>query len=305
MAKMTMEGKSQAEKEQSEKCFATAKEVLVNTPQLVIGIKQMQAKQVNAELFLQTTPELAKTLKTLPASLDESIVSENPILDMGISLNVPNVRDSLLAFLNYLGKVGGKHDCAAINKEELDKQSMGISMAMGMGITQVKSLYLAVNDLKLDENMQPVNADARVSMVADDPVGLFRMASMFVPPLAQMQIPDDGKQVALPAGLLPPGSPEVNLSRNGQRLDLIVGGSSELRKLDQSNPAIFWSSLDGGRYYNILADVMKTAPADKRDPEAEEAIRIMQSMSEFQPSIHQTIYPDDKGMVISLELRYP
>ena len=150
------------------------------------------------------------------------------------------------SFMAYLGGAGDKAGCRAIQKKAMDEASMGIAMAMGFGLAQVKTLYVAIDDVKLGKNSQPEKASARFSLIADDPMGMVRMFSMFAPPLATLQVPDDGTSVPLPDGLLPPGMPPVSLTLKEKNLNIIMGdGKAAVTAMDTSNPALFWLTTDG------------------------------------------------------------
>ncbi len=293
--------------EQLQRCFHVAKTVVAHTPEIIMGVKSIQGRTINMEVVLKTTPEVSKSLMAIPAPLKDFEVSADPMLDFGFSANVPKLRDSLLSFMAFLGKTGEKTGCKAIRKKAMDEASMGIAMAMGMGITQVKTLYVAIDDLKLGKKNQPENVSARFSLVADDPMGLVRMLSMFAPPLASIQVPDDGTPVPLPDGLLPAGMPPVNLSLEGKNLDIVAGEKALSRTMDASKPALFWFTSDGPRYYSLFAQLAESAPPTKEmtPEEQKQAADMMRLMGRYQPWMSQMIYPDERGVVVDITVRYP
>jgi len=306
-AVMKQQGKG-GDIEQVQKCFQVAKAVVAHTPEVIMGVKSIQDRTINMEVVLKTTPEVSKRLMTIPAPLNALEVSTDPMVDVGFSANVPKLRDSLLAFMAFLGATGEKAGCQAIRKKAMDEASMGIAMAMGMGITQVKTLYVAIDDVKLGKNSQPEKASARFSLVADDPMGLVRMLSMFAPPLASIQVPDDGTVVPLPNGLLPPGSPAVNLSLKDQHLNAVIGdGKAATRAMDASKPVFFWFTTDGPRYYSIFAQLMESAPPSEEmsAEEQKQAVEMMSLMGRYQPWMSQMTYPDERGIVVDITARYP
>ena len=294
--------------EQVQKCFQVARAVVAHTPEIIMGVKSIQGRTINMEVVLKTTPEVSQALMAIPVPLKTLEVSADPMVDVGFSANVPKLRDSLLSFMAFLGATGEKAGCKAIRKKAMDEASMGIAMAMGMGITQVKTLYVAVDDVKLGKNSQPEKASARFSLVADDPMGLVRMLSMFAPPLASIQVPNDGSAVPLPDGLLPPGSPAVNLSLKDKNLNAVIGdGKAATRTMDASKPVFFWFTTDGPRYYSIFAQLMASAPpsGEMSAEEQKQAVEMMNLMGRYQPWMSQMTYPDERGIVVDITARYP
>ena len=303
---MNLQGQ-QAEVAQAENCMAVAKDVLDNVPEINIGTRSIREKAIHAELLLKMRPELTGIMKTLPASLGKMPVAQKPVFDLGLSMNIPAVRDNLLNFMTWLGEEGKRRGCAAIDADKLNEASVGIAMATGMGLTQVRALYLALNDIAIDKStMQPSRLDARASIVADDPIGLVRMAGMLAPPLAQLQMPKDGETITLGPDVLPPGTPPLAIGLEGKRLDIATAGSDSMTKmLPTDRPALLWSSIDGPRYYGLLGELATMAPPSPDRPDAELGIELMEMMSRMQPSVIQAIYPDDRGMVFDLQLLYP
>ncbi|MBG7602119.1 MAG: hypothetical protein IZT60_06195 [Gammaproteobacteria bacterium] len=293
--------------DQVQKCFEVAKAVVAHAPEVVMGVKSIQGRTINMEVVLKTTPEISKSLMAIPAPLKTFEVSADPMVDFGFSANVPKLRDSLLSFMAFLGATGEKAGCKAIRKKAMDEASMGIAMAMGMGITQVKTLYVAIDELKLGKKSQPENASARFSLIADDPMGLVRMLSMFAPPLATIQVPDDGASVPLPDGLLPTGIPPVSISLKEKNLNIVMGEKAASTTMDASKPAFFWFTSDGPRYYSIFAQLMESAPpSEEMTPqEQKQAIEMMRLMGQYQPWMSQMMYPDERGIVMDITVRYP
>ncbi len=293
--------------DQLQKCFQVAKAVVAHAPEVVMGVKSIQGRTINMEVVLKTTPQVSKSLMAIPAPLKNFEVSADPMVDFGFSANVPKLRDSLLSFMAFLGATGEKAGCKAIRKKAMDEASMGIAMAMGMGITQVKTLYVAIDELKLGKKSQPENVSARFSLVADDPMGLVRMLSMFAPPLATVQVPDDGTLVPLPDGLLPAGIPPVNISLKDKNLNIVMGDKAASTTMDASKPALFWFTSDGPRYYSIFAQLMESAPPSEEitPEEQKQAAEMMRLMGQYQPWMSQMMYPDERGIVMDITVRYP
>ena len=294
--------------EQVQNCFQVAKAVVAHTPEIIIGVKSVQGRTINMEVVLKTTPQVSKSLMAIPAPLKTFEVSADPMVDFGFSANVPKLRDSLLSFMAFLGATGEKAGCKAIRKKAMDETSMGIAMAMGMGITQVKTLYVAIDELKLGKKSQPENVSARFSLVADDPMGLVRMLSMFAPPLATIQVPDDGTSVPLPDGLLPTGIPPVNISLKDKELNILMGDKAATTTMDTSKPALFWFTSDGPRHYSTFAQIMENSPPPNKEMTPEDqkqAADMMRLMGQYQPWMSQMMYPDERGMVMDITVRYP
>ncbi|MEJ2309476.1 MAG: hypothetical protein P8Z31_06580 [Gammaproteobacteria bacterium] len=307
VAAMLTRQEREAEIAQVKNCMAVARDVLDQVPEIIIGTRSVDEKSFHSELLLRTSPELAGIMKTLPASLGKMPVSQKPLLDVGIGMNIPAVRDNLLGLLTWLGEQGERRGCAAIDARKLGEASVGIAMATVMGLTQVQAVYLALDDMAFDEaSRQPVRLDARASIVADDPAGLVRLASIMAPPLAQIRMPQDGETITLGPDVLPPGTPPLDIGLEGKRLDIrTAGNDGPTGRLPEEPAALFRSSIDGPRYYRLVGELAKMSPQSSGDPDAALGIELIEAMARIQPSTTHTIYPDDRGLVFDLQVSYP
>jgi len=277
---------------------------------MVFGARGIEEKRMRATVVLEASPRLTKTLKSLPARLEGMRRVENPVLDFGVGVNIPRLRDGLIELFREIEVAARENGCSAIPAKALQTASMAVGMAMGLGVSQLQGLYVAVNEIKLDPQAKPAEIDMRLSIAADDPVGLLRMAAAFVPPLARLELPQDGKRVRLPAAALPPGSPPVSLSLNGKFLDILVGTTDKKTvPMASKEPALWWSTLDGPRYYSTLGDAIGQAAMkfrkDGDSQETEQALVTMRAVERFAPIVSQRVYPDQRGLVMDFDIRYP
>ncbi|HHL19838.1 MAG TPA: hypothetical protein ENJ33_08890 [Thiothrix sp.] len=287
-------------------CFAVVKAHTKNVPELVFGIKELSEKAIKYEVVVKTAPEVSTVLQGLPNKLTDMKQPTNPIFTLGVNMNMPNLRNALTQYVNFLATSGEEHKCAAINPVELRKSIGGLAMAMTMGASQFKSIFVALDNLELDNNGKPSKVEAFGTVVADDPMALLQMLAMVNPQFATLQLPDNGKPVKLPVGVIPAGlvSPELSLSRQGRLLNMFVGNDQmALEPISVKENTIFWNVTDSKRYYGLMNKVIEQAPETKGE-KTKEVMEVMNALGEFSGVMSQQIGFDKRGVVLDYSISY-
>ncbi len=291
----------------AEACLAVVEDHLENMPELLIGTKDLQKNSMNYEFVLKTSDTVSLTLQSLANKKNISQRIENPIFDMALNLNFIKLRGALTQYLGFLASSGEKHKCKAINPKDIRQATGGIAMAMNMGLTQFKSVYLSVKDIEMDEKMQPKKVDAYASIGTEDPAGLVGMLAMVNPAFMMLKIPAEGKVVQIPAHLIPSKDasiPPIYLSRGEKQLNIMVGNDKPALTAYKSTKAEIMSfSIDEKRYYEKMSTLMEVIPAGDNKEEKETA-EMLKSMSGMMGKGFQTIYADKRGLVIENQMRY-
>lgn len=296
------------EKEKSAKaCLAVAEDHFENMPELLIGTKELSKESMKYELVLKSSEIVSTALQSIANKNNISKRVDNPIFDMALNVNFIKLRGALTQYLGFLASSGEKHKCKEINPKDIRQATGGIAMAMNMGLTQFKSVYVAIKDVELDEKMQPKNVDIYASIGTEDPTGLVSMLAMVNPAFMMLKIPADGKPVKIPANLIPSKNasiPPIYLSRGEKQLNIMVGNDKPtLTDYKSTEPEIMSFSIDEKRYYEKMSSVMKAIPGsdNKQDKDTADMIK---SMSGMMGKGFQRIYGDKRGLVIDYHVRY-
>jgi len=290
-------------------CMAVAEEHVNNMPEILFGTKNLTAKKMDYELLFKTSPDVSSVLQGIANKTNIAKRSENAIIDFGLNINFPNLRDSLTQYSNFLIKSGKTNKCSAIKAQEIRKGMGGMAMVMNMGLSQLKSVYAAVSDVKLDDKMQPKEVDALISIGADDPGGLVAMVGMMSPALMGFQVPADGTAVKLPEGAIPSKGvpmPPVFISRSDKSLNIMVGNDKPaLKDYSSKTPEIMILAMDGKRYYEKVSSIIKTLPKSSMKSSADdEALKMIDSMGGLMGSITEEVSADERGLVIDYHFTY-
>lgn len=288
-------------------CFGVAKKHAEYAQELVFGTKILEEKRIDYEVLLKTSPEVSAVLKGLPNDLQGFKSTADPIFNFGMNVNFANLRDALSQYINFIATTGEKQKCAAINPDQLRKSIGGLSMAMAMGLGQFKAISIAVDNVEIDEATgQPNKVEAFATITAEDPMGLLQMLAMVNPVFATLELPNDGSVVPLPAGMLPPNPvvPTLSLSRKDQSLNILVGNDKPvLQDIELAKSTFLWGKTDNQRYYELLGGVMGNIPQGN-DAEAQEALKLMQSMGNVTGKVSYQVGADDRGLLINYQINY-
>jgi hypothetical protein len=292
-----------------EGCMAVAEEHVNNMPEIVFGTKALAEKNMDYEILFKTSSDVSSVLQTIANKTNIAKRSENAIFDFGININFPKLRDALTQYSSFLIKSGKTNNCSAIQAAKIRKSMGGMAMVMNMGLSQFKSIYASISDVKMGDNNKPEEVEAMVSIGTDDPGGLIAMVGMMSPGLMGFKVPEDGSSVELPKGVIPSKGvplPPVFLSRSDKSLNIMVGNKKPAMKdYSSKTPEIMIFALDGKRYYEQLTSVIKTIPKAKvKDGKDAEAMKLIESMGRMAGFMTQEVFADDRGLVVTYHVKY-
>jgi hypothetical protein len=293
-------------------CLGLARKHIANVPQMIIGITKMEEKAIDYELLFKTSPAVSTVFQGIPNQLTGLKKASNPIIDLGLNINFSKLRDGLTQYTNFLIKTAKEEKCDDVDPMQIRKAVGGLSMAMMMGASQYKSLYVSANEFEIGKNGQPEKIELFASLIADDPTSLLQLLAMTNSAFATLQVPNDGSVVKLPEGLVPPNpatgvTPSISLSRKDKVLNVMVGNDKPaLEDFKTDKPTLLWSFVDTKRYYELLGTIMKTMPQQQQDEQAQkQAIEMMNAMAEYAGKVDTRIGADERGVTIDYSIRYP
>jgi len=172
-----------------------------------------------------------------------------------------------------------------------------------MGI-EVK-FFSRVVDVEMDDKMQPKNVNALVSLGTDDPGGLVAMVGMMSPAMMGFKVPDDGSTVQLPAGAIPSKGkpvPPIFLSRTENSLNIMVGDDKPAMTDYKADVAqISFSGMDGERYLEKFASIMKSLPNMSKD---QDELKMLEAAGGMSGKVLSETSADKRGLVVNYHLQY-
>jgi hypothetical protein len=271
----------------SEVCRSEIRDMAGVMPRITMGYTEMTADEMGTNLIMEFRPDLAAELKTLTAPVRGLGVARGDLFSFGTSIDLNAARDFYSARLDAW-------EAAPYECEEF--QNLNASAAQGRMVLEQPVMPMiysikgflasidAMDGLDVATKTPPTSVDAQFLLSTDNPQGLLAFGSMMNPQLAGLQLQSDGVPVEFP---LPPISPALSnayIAMNEDSIAIAVGEGSESTLADLmqegfADPAPFMSvSMDAGRYYEFMADVMRTASASNDEEMSEEALAAMTEM---------------------------
>lgn len=283
-------------------CMAVASDHIENIPEIVFGTKALDENNIDFEILFKTSEGVGTALKGIANKDNIAKRSENAIIDFGLNIDFKMLREALTDYSTFLVTSAETNKCKNINAVDIRKGMGGMVMAMNMGLSQFKSVYLSVDDIELNKRMQPEKIDAYVSIGSDDPAGLLSMVGMMSPAMMGFQVPADGSVVKLPEGAIPSAGipvPPISVSRTENTLNLMVGNDKPtLVDYSSSIPEILISGMNSKRYYEKLSELMPMNVAD------ETSMKIINSMGDMTGNVDTVISADGRGLAINYKIEY-
>lgn len=299
--------KSKVTDEEMKACTGVIDDHINNMPEIIFGTKSLEVKKMDYELVFKTSTGVSDVFQGIANTTNIAKRSADPIFDMGLNINFQKLGTALTTYSSFLIDSAEAHKCTLIKQKDIRKSMGGMMMVMNMGLSQFKSIYFSLDNLEMNEKMQPEKIDAVLSIGSDSPEGLLSMVGMMSPALAGLKVPKDGSSVKLPEDAIPSRGmpvPPLSISRSDTAINIMIGNDKpELKDYKSEMPEILSIAMDGKRYYEIITKVMKTLPKPK-DSKDEAAIEMMESMGGMMGKIQEEIYADKRGLVIEYHVQY-
>ncbi|KAB7627773.1 hypothetical protein [Alkalilimnicola sp. S0819] len=182
--------------------------------------------------------------------------------------------------------------------------AMGTAMLAG-----IKGVSLAVQELDLDfsgPQPRPRNLRALLSLSAENPTTVLNRLQAVSPELAQVQIPSDGRAVAVPRlGQL---SIPLQLAIRGEHLVLFTGEGLEptldALEAEAAEPnGLWWMAVDYGKLMPVMEGALKAGALDQ-GMSAQEAASLraqLQQLSTLKLRLDGDLDTTERGWVFGLE----
>ncbi len=291
--------------EEVKKCLPVVEDHLKNMPMLIFGTKELTAQKMDYEFVIKTSEEVSEVLQTLANKVNIKQRVDHAIFDIGLNFNIVKLREALSQYSDFLINSAETHQCKNINANDIRKGMGGLIMGMNMGMSQIKTLYVALNNIELKKNMQIDKVAAYASVGTDDPAGLFGMVTLFSPALRNFKIPADGTSIKLPDGALPVSKidlPPIWVNRTKRTLNLLIGTNTfTLKEYFSGPPAMLIMAMDGKRYYEKLSSFLGSIKRNKSDADITE---MMSAIGNSSGSFQEEIYADKRGLTFNYHIKY-
>lgn len=298
-------------------CQGLVDQLAAGVPRMVAGITDVAADGYGLTAAYETAPAISTRLQQLvhPKPLPGMGADGDALFSMGMDIDIPALRESLKTLLRYLAAQGA--ECEWVEPQRLQAAMPQLDLMLGPMLGGLSGMYLELGELRVDpRSLHGADASGGLLLAVSDPQGALAMAAMMNPPLAQLQLNLDGRPVAVPAELLPPGVPAMHLAAGEGLLAVAVGEDSARRAAalltapTGETPMLLGMNYDMARFTGLLAQMMDLmAERMELAGELEQAQELRQQAVGFAASAKQggrmqlSLAPDARGLVIRQQLR--
>ncbi len=272
-------------------CQAEMGAIAANWPRTVIGMRSKDDMKITAThtymkaaMVFESNNKVVLDALTSMQGFIPSYLGKAQVFGMGLGIDANKLSPALSSIWSNM--LEPTYKCAPlVEMQSSTRAANPAALAMFTGMAQgVKGVAMGIQDFSLNmEGPEPQlnSLDAIVSLTAENPAVLFNMAKTFAPPLAHIQLPQDGSAVDLSTML--PIPPEVNvqpmLAVKGKHLVIYNGNkgaaiADALGKEDAVSNGLFNFSMD---YKKMLAPVVPILEMSG-DPEMTEQLQMLKNM---------------------------
>ncbi len=203
-------------------CSALAERLLEGVPRLVFGTTAVSGTSFSSRMLIETDAVVGERLAGLAHPVRGLGESDDALFAFGMGVEIPRLRGGLRELLRYLAAAGG--DCPAVNSAAIDRALPQLEVALGPMTAMFKGMYLELLELEMPPGGEaPAAVSFRAVAEVDDPRGVFAMAGLLNPSLAQLEVPTDGTPTPVPADLLPAAAPPLAVAIRDRSLALGAG----------------------------------------------------------------------------------
>jgi len=284
-------------------CQDDLSQLVSNWPRTVFGTHQLEitdtSVNMKASMVIEGNTDLMRVLAGLRGFIPEHLHSaDNKIMSLGLGLDIAKVTPVLTTLWNDFTQT--KYQCAPLVdiQTEIAKNSpMMTAMFTGMA-SDVKGFSVSLFDFELsNENDQPALKllDSLVTLSVKNPISFFNSVKTFYPPLADLNLPEDGTPVSLNkyVPMLDEFGAQIDVAVKGDNIALYSGEKASetadgLMKQTLINNGVNSFSLDYKKFFTPLFDV--AAMANQELPEE------LNSLKDTDMRIHFLMDYTDNGI---------
>lgn len=296
----------------SPECQSELMSIANNWPLTVMGFDTYDVKPTETTLDVRAVVEsknqvilgaLAKVRGFIPDFGKDAI---NHIMSAGVGMDLGQLAPSLNSIWKDLQTPTFSCQLLAESQYELKQYSPAmIGMFTGMA-NGVKGVNLTVLDYQLaeDDYGSPMveQLDALFSLSAENPTMLIDMVKPFFPPLAQINLPNDGKAVDVTSLLMLPAElgVQAKMAIKGQHLVIYSGDKAEKLADKLAEQALTTNGLvDLSIDYEKMLTPLITAIEQSGEPLPQELLM----MKDYNMQIQMSVDITDKGIEVGSMMR--
>lgn len=273
-------------------CQAEMGAIAANWPRTVLGFRDGKDIQISAERsYMKMSMVVESHNQTVLDALNAvqgylpDYLNGDQVFSMGFGIDANKLSSSMSSIWSNM--LEPAYQCKPLMEmQEGLKASNPAALAMFTGMAQgVKGIGMGVQSFALNLNgPEPQLDDLQgvITLSADQPEVIFNMAKAFAPPLAGIQVPNDGSAVDLATVM--PIPPELNirpmLAVKGKHLVIYNGekGAAIADQLADEEPisnGILGLSID---YKKLLAPLVPVLEQAAADPAVTEQLEVLKHM---------------------------
>ena len=276
--------------ELSDICREEIREASGIVPRIVSGYNDVTTSKLTTNTVLEMRDDIAAGLMTLSSPVPGMGMDHGGFASFGMSLDLLAAREFYEARLDALEADPFKCEYFAEVQAGVAQGRQALNQPMPPIVYGFNGFLAVIDDIgEIDFATQqpPRDVDARLLVANDNAEGLLAMGTMFSPELAALNLQADGKPIELD---LPPFTSQFDeafVAMTQNTLGVAVGadsekGLSDLLGAPVANPPPFMSmSIDGARYYDLMAQVIDAGAAsgDEEEVSAEMQVAMSQVMT--------------------------
>ncbi len=295
---------------QNDACHGDLTQLAGHWPRLVAGNTRIDDEGMEGSLILEgRNPELLQDLAKIRGHIPGAILGDDFAISLGLGLDM----DAIAPYLTRTWRkfTQATYQCEPLiamqaSAKESNPAMLGAMTGMMAGVKGIAAglINLQMEDAGPGAAPEVTAADMMVTITAEDPQALLSVMAMMQPGLAELAIEDGGEPVSLPMPLAP--ELDIKAAQRGHNLILFVGPESAAHlaafatKTDPEANGLMAFSMNAGKYFGMLADLVNAMPYGSIDDEDR---RLLERMQDMKGIYNSSLDVTDDGVVNTMDVQ--
>jgi hypothetical protein len=205
-------------------CRAEYLEIAHKFPRVVFGAEEMSAQRMRLGSQLEIETRIAQQFASAIGAAPGTGAASQGAIDFSIALPVLRLKDFWIAQADAVA--AKPYACATLHSlnDGFAATKAKVNVTVPPPLSDLTGLRASMSKFEPTQGSSKIpDVAGKLLLATNNPMAALAMAQLALPELQKVKISADGKPVALPAGLLPPGAPPITVAMSDKAIAFATG----------------------------------------------------------------------------------
>ena len=205
-------------------CRAEYLEIAHKFPRAVFGAEEMSPQRMRIATQLEIDTRIAQQFASAIGAAPGTGAASEGAIDFSIALPVLKLKDFWIAQTDAVA--AKPYACEKLHplNEGFAASKTKVDVTVPPPLSDLTGFRASMSKFELAQGSSKIpDVAGKLLLATSNPMAALAMAQLALPELQKVKIGTDGKPVAVPADLLPPGSPPITVAMSDKAIALATG----------------------------------------------------------------------------------